>query len=239
MSAFHRKLILGWAGIAVLVAFSWPDTSPAEKDNQAPVDQRVEFAEPALLTLGDLCARLSDQTGIPVTCDPRVAERRVFLANVAASPESLLQHVAAALGVEMRRLEGQWHLGLKGSKRERLNPDWAKESQRQFLPLLVPFLEQQAGTEQKLFGQPLSRWLNNETVAWADLTPEWQQKVEEVWPAKDRPEDASVMLLAGIEVRVIHQKRLETVQANMERMARGEPLLPMEQGPSSVGMTVY
>jgi hypothetical protein len=47
------------------------------------------------------------------------------------------------------------------------------------------------------------------------------------------------MLLAAVEVRVIHKKRVETSQINMERMARREPLLPMEKGPASMGVTVY
>jgi len=232
-------LSLGAVLTMALLVWFWQYRGAAQDRFPGWMDQPVEFTEPTILTLTELCARLSGEGSAAITCDPRVAERRVFLAQVRASRKRVLEGAAAAVGGELRSVEAQWHVGLRGERRRPLNMDFAKGSQAHFLPFVVPFLERQAGTNGSLSGQPLSAWLSHKEVPLAAVPPAWRPQIDQAWPEKERPQDASGMLLVGLEIRLIHQERLKTVQANMERLAHGDPLLPMEQGPSSVGMTVY
>jgi hypothetical protein len=67
---------------------------------------------PRVADLRDLLAALTGLGPNPVTCDPRLLDRSIFIA-AGASPAATLATVLRAAGGELREVRGRYHIGLR------------------------------------------------------------------------------------------------------------------------------
>ena len=145
------------------------------------VGKRVRIgSDGKLMKVRELCEWLGEVGGIELSFDRRYGDERVFIANVEGDVIWVASYGARVVGLELRKVANQWHMGLPRRRKGRVREGKELfECEASLMRMLMPLIRNEAGLDERLGIIPLDWMTGFRKLRLKDAPKEVKECVED------------------------------------------------------------